>query len=148
MNIKISEVGEVIFLNERFQWLNDPILLWNTSFAVWLNFNPCVSLRRICKKRIFNTGSLLKQIQDINNSEVGPNIASWEVSQSVPQEKGNGIIFQAPCSWHILGDSLIPEQLLWVDRGILHEGHTKSLTFSRVFPKGCHVLRALLLLFV
>ncbi len=23
--------------------------------------------------------------------------------------------------WHILGDRLIPEQLLWVDRGILHE---------------------------
>ena len=31
---------------------------------------------------------------------------------------------------HILGDRLIPEQLLWVDRGILHVGPTKSLTFS------------------
>ena len=25
--------------------------------------------------------------------------------------------------WHILGDRLIPEQLLWVDRGILHVTH-------------------------
>ena len=35
------------------------------------------------------------------------------------------------CTWHILGDRLIPEQPLWVDRGILHVGPTKSLTFSR-----------------
>ncbi len=41
-------------------------------------------------------------------------------------------------TWHILGDRLIPKQLLWVDRGILHVSPTKSLTFSRVFPKGCH----------
>ena len=26
-------------------------------------------------------------------------------------------------AWHILGDRLIPEQLLWVDRGILHVTH-------------------------
>ena len=25
-------------------------------------------------------------------------------------------------SWHILGDRLIPEQLLWIDRGILDVG--------------------------
>ncbi len=31
---------------------------------------------------------------------------------------------------HLIGDRLIPEQLLWVDRGILHVGPTKSLTFS------------------
>ncbi len=43
-------------------------------------------------------------------------------------------------TWHILGDRLIPEQPLWVDRGILHVGPTKSLTFSRG-PKGCHVYR-------
>ena len=43
-------------------------------------------------------------------------------------------------SWHILGDRLIPEQPLWVDRVILHVGPAKSLTFSRVFPKGCHGL--------
>ena len=41
-------------------------------------------------------------------------------------------------AWHILGDRLIPEQPLWVDRGILHVGSIKSLTFSRG-PKGCHV---------
>ena len=33
-------------------------------------------------------------------------------------------------TWHILGDRLIRETLLWVDRGILHVGPTKSLTFS------------------
>ena len=33
-------------------------------------------------------------------------------------------------TWHILGDRLIPEQLLCVDRGILHLVPTKSLTFS------------------
>ena len=38
-------------------------------------------------------------------------------------------------SWHILGDRLIPKQLLWVDRGIFHVGPTKGLTFSRG-PKG------------
>ena len=26
-------------------------------------------------------------------------------------------------TWHILGDRLIPQQLLWVDRGILHESN-------------------------
>ena len=31
---------------------------------------------------------------------------------------------------HLLGDRLIPKQPLWVDRGILHVGPTKSLTFS------------------
>ena len=36
-------------------------------------------------------------------------------------------------TWHILGDRLIPEQLLCVDRGILHVGPTKSLTFSPGF---------------
>ncbi len=40
-------------------------------------------------------------------------------------------------TWHILGDRLIPEQLLWVDRGVLHVGPAKSLAFSRG-PKGCH----------
>ena len=30
---------------------------------------------------------------------------------------------------HLIGDRLIPEQPLWVDRGILHVGPTKSLTF-------------------
>ncbi len=39
--------------------------------------------------------------------------------------------------WHILGDRLITEQLLWVDRGILYVTTTKSLTFSRG-PRGCH----------
>ena len=35
------------------------------------------------------------------------------------------------CSWHILGICLIPERsLLLVDRGNLHVGPTKSLTFS------------------
>ena len=31
---------------------------------------------------------------------------------------------------HLIGDRLIPEQLLWVAGGILHVGPTKSLTFS------------------
>ena len=30
---------------------------------------------------------------------------------------------------HLIGDRLIPEQLLWVDCGVLHVGPTKSLTF-------------------
>ncbi len=35
---------------------------------------------------------------------------------------------------HLIGDRLIPERsLLWVDRGILHVGPTKSLTFSPGF---------------
>ncbi len=41
-------------------------------------------------------------------------------------------------AWRLLGDRLIPEQLLWVGRGILHVGPTKSFTFSRG-TKGCHV---------
>ena len=36
-------------------------------------------------------------------------------------------------TWHILGICLIPEQLLGVDRGILHVGPTKSVTFSPGF---------------
>ena len=40
------------------------------------------------------------------------------------------MFFSNEYSWHILGDRLSPEQLLWVDRGILHVGPTKSLTFS------------------
>ena len=48
-------------------------------------------------------------------------------------------------TWHILGDRLIPEQLLWVDRGILHVGPTNSLTFSRG-PKGCHGIFSIIFL--
>ena len=34
-------------------------------------------------------------------------------------------------SWHILGDRLIPGQLLWVDRGLLHVGPTKVEPLAR-----------------
>ena len=38
-------------------------------------------------------------------------------------------------AWHILGDRLIPEQLLWVDHGIIHVGPSKSLTTLAGFSR-------------
>ena len=59
--------------------------------------------------------------------------------QASKSRKSNGL----GCikSWHILGDRLPKSSFEF--SGILHVGPTKSLTFSRVFPKGCHSLFSL-----
>ena len=58
---------------------------------------------------------------------------SWQLRKHPSEVETK--LFAVWVTLHILGDRLIPEQLLWVDRGILHVGPTKSLTFSPGDPR-------------
>ena len=64
----------------------------------------------------------------VKKTTVGLSFYKSHISNFMPQQKASkgtfirGLI-RSCFSWHILGDRLIPEQLLWVDRGILHVTH-------------------------
>ena len=102
---------------------------YRQRFFLWFGPGPLEYRDLVSNEHLVNIGRVLLSYQGY------PNICKF-ASKETWLKRLYFNTLKRTLAWviyvlaHLIGDRLIPERsLLWVDRGILHVGPTKSLTF-------------------